>query len=71
MDGRSNAVGDLGDRVGVDSTVQRNGRRLGGHGRVAVFRRPVITVEQNQETPVELGGKRTDGLCEHRWASLE
>ena len=57
--------GDLGHRVAVDSAVQRDDGGFRGHWSVAVLWRPVIAVEQNQETPVELRGRGTERQCEH------
>lgn len=56
VEGVGGDLGGAGHRVAVDSAVELDHCGLGGHGDVAVLRRPVITVKQNQETPVELRG---------------
>lgn len=57
VEGVGGDLGGAGHRVAVDSAVELDHCGFGGHGDVAVLRRPVIAVKQNQETPVELRGR--------------
>lgn len=59
VEGVGGDLGGAGHRVAVDSAVELDHRSFGRHGEVAVLCRPVVTVKENQEAPVELrGGER-------------